>query len=466
MPELIMSRQSYERRDRGFPPERLVNMFVEGREGARPALLACSMAAPFSVLSASAGAVRGVFQMDGVLGGDVIAVTDSQALRVTKAGAATVIGTLPAPDRARIATSLTETIVVAGNNAYQVLSGGVSELLDPDLGDVVDVGYIAGRFVYVEKDSDRIKWSDVLSAGVVGSASFATAEGKPDRLRGLAIVGEDLVLLGYETVEIWGVTGDATLPFQPRSGARAGVGCASRDSIVVSGDSAVGNRVSWLGDDRTIRMSTGGGAEVISTPAIHERLAKLSDDELAQVNSFAWTEEGRWFVAVQTGVETMVYDLSTGLWHQRESLAGVWSVGCACQAWGQCVVGRDDARVLGLLSVTERFDFGERVQRGWTAVLPLDFDAYPVEVLAVRIARGDDPDVATEREIWMRYSDDRGNTWSSWMAASLGSQGAYQSSVTWGPLGCADAPGRVFEFEVRDPFRPTVTAAFVNEVKA
>lgn len=461
-----MPRQSFERRDRGFPPERLVNVFLEAREGARPALLSCSMATPFSVLSGSAGAVRGVFQMDGVLSGDLIAVTDTQALRVTPLGAATVLGPLPAAGPVRIATSLTETVVVSGTTAYQVLATGVAALIDPDLGLVVDVAYIAGRFVFVEANSDRIKWSEVLNAGVIGSASFATAEGKPDRLRGLAVLGEDLVLFGHETVEIWGVTGDATVPFAPRSGSRAGVGCASRDSIVVAGDSAVGNRVAWLGDDRTIRMSTGGGAEVISTAAVHELLGKLTDAQLAAVNGFSWSEEGRWHIAFQTGTHTIVFDVSTGLWHERASLTGPWRASCACAAWGRTVVGLVDAPALGVLNVSERFDFGARVQRSWTAVLPLDTDAYPVEVLALRIARGDDPDVATVRTIWMRYSDDRGNTWSDWMASDLGVQGTYRSSVSWGPLGCADAPGRVFEFEVRDPFRPTVTAAFVNEVKA
>lgn len=461
--QIDLASQFYTRSDRGLPPEKLVNMVQEPRPDGRTALIATGGCTPFTIVGS---AIRGLFQMDGVLGGDVIVIGASAVYRVTSAGVVSTIGAISAPSIARIATSLTETVAVIDGNAYQILSSGVNQLLDPDLGQVIDVVYGAGLFIYVEKDSDRIKWSEVLNAGVIGSASFATAEKRPDRLRGCAMVGEDLVLFGYETTEIWGATGDITAPFAPRSGATSSIGCASRDSITPFNDDQVGNRVAWLANDRTIRISMGGGAQNVTPFSLAEELSTLTNDQLLAVNGYTWSEEGRNMVAFTLPASTWVMDVGTGLWHKRSTLDGPLAINSTTEAWGKQLVGRMDSNALGVMDTRERYDMGNIIVRNWTGTVPIDSDAFPIDTLTTRLALGDDPDVDTERFIWMRYSDTRGRIWSDWQRRSLGEQGRYRSSVEWGPLGAAEAPGRIFEFEIRDPYRPTVSAIFVNEVKA
>ena len=463
MPQINLASQFYARSDRGLPPEKLVNMVQEQRPDGRTALISTAGVTPFTVVGS---AIRGMMQMDGVLSGDLVVVGETAVYRVTQAGVVSTIGAISAPSKARIATSLTETVAVIDGNAYQILSGGVNQLLDPDLGQVIDVVYGAGLFIYVEKDSDRIKWSEVLNAGVIGSASFATAEKRPDRLRGCAMVGEDLVLFGYETLEVWGATGDIAAPFQPRSGATSSIGCASRDSIVTFNDDAVGNRVGWLANDRTIRINTGGGAQNVTPFSMAEELGTLTEDEVRAVYGYTWSEEGRNLVAWNLPNSTWVFNVSTGLWNKRASLEGPLAVGCTAEAWGKQIVGRTDSNALGIFDVRERYDMGNVIVRNWTGSIPIDSDAYPIDTLTLRMALGEDPDVDTERFIWMRYSDTRGRIWSDWQKRSLGVQGNYRSSVEWGPCGAAEAPGRIFEFEIRDAYRPTVSAIFVNEVKA
>lgn len=463
MGQINLASQFYTRSDRGLPPEKLVNMVQEQRPDGRTALIATGGCTPFSVVGS---AIRGLLQMDGVLGGDLVVVGSSAVYRVTSAGSVSTVGSITAPSLARIATSLTETVAVIDGNAYQILSGGVNQLLDPDLGQVVDVVYGAGLFVYVEKDSDRIKWSEVLNAGVIGSASFATAEKRPDRLRGCAMVGEDLVLFGYETLEIWAATGDITAPFQPRSGATSSIGCASRDSITTFNDDQVGNRVAWLANDRTIRINTGGGAQNITPFSLAEELGTLTDSQIKAVNGYTWSEEGRNLVAFTLPASTWVYNVSTGLWNKRSSLDGPLAISSVVEAWGKQIAARTDSNALGIMDPRERYDMGNIIVRNWTGSVPVDSDAFPIDTLTLRMALGDDPDVDTERFVWMRYSDTRGRIWSDWQRRSLGIQGNYRSSVEWGPCGASEAPGRVFEFEIRDAYRPTVSAIFINEVKA
>jgi hypothetical protein len=50
----------------------------------------------------------------------------------------------------------------------------------------------------------------------------------------------------------------------------------------------------------------------------------------------------------------------------------------------------------------------------------------------------------------MHYSDDSGQTWSSWKRASLGFQGAYSFKAIWRRLGQVNSPGRIYEFRTTD----------------
>ena len=450
---------------RGLPPQYLVNARAKARDNGRSAVVATSGVVPFAAFDGTGG-IKGLFQMDGVLGGDLVTITSTAVYRTTKAGVTSLIGAITAPEKCRIAASVTEIIVVTGGNAYQVVSGGVNQLLDPDLGFVVDVVYLAGVFVYVSKDSDRIKWSEVLNGAVIAPASFATAESKPDRLRGCAVVADDLVLLGYETTEVWGKTGVITAPFQPRDGSISSIGCASLHSIVTFGDSGAGNRVAWLGNDRIIRSSSGGGAEQISNQSLNEELQGLSEAELEAVNAFSFNEDGAWFVCYQLPNTTWVFDVSLALWHTRSGLDTPWLVNSACEAWGKQIVGRADVNAVGYLDAETETDFNERIRRVFSAYFPNDAGYLPISSVTLRTSLGRNAIVATDALIWLDWSDNRGETWFTKRSKSLGLQGNYKSSVSWSPCGSTRNVGRVFRFEITDPYSLTISSVVINEVMA
>jgi hypothetical protein len=50
----------------------------------------------------------------------------------------------------------------------------------------------------------------------------------------------------------------------------------------------------------------------------------------------------------------------------------------------------------------------------------------------------------------MRFSDDGGNLFSSWIDAKLGLQGQYNKNLVWRSLGIMRQPGRIFEFRCTD----------------
>lgn len=450
---------------RGFPPETLINVRAFLRDDGRLSLVSTSGLKPFTSIGIGENGIKGLFQADGVLNGDIIVVTSTKVYRVQENGTVIEVGNIVANTRCRFAASVTELVIVADGKAYQVTdANGVNMLLDAELSDVSDVVYAAGIFIFSKTNTDRILFSDVLNAGVVGAASFATAESKPDKIIGLAAIGGDIALIGTETIEIWGKTGNSELPFQVRDGYLINVGCASRDSIITLGDGSVGGRIVWLCSDRTIRISDSGQADVISSAAIQEELELLTKDELLQVSLFTWSEEGISYIGVQTPSATWVYDTSLKLWHTRNCDPNKWAVGFVVNAWGKNVFGNIFTDSIGYIDVLEKTNLGQPIRKVFSANYPTDAGITPINNITLKLALGNDIQPDIERHIWMRYSDNRGNTWSGWRQKSLGAQGNFKSSVTWQPCGATKNVGRIMEFEITDPYELSISGVFVNEI--
>ena len=65
----------------------------------------------------------------------------------------------------------------------------------------------------------------------------------------------------------------------------------------------------------------------------------------------------------------------------------------------------------------------------------------------------------------MRYSDDGGRTWSTWLTGEIGGPGQYRVKATWRQLGYMGQPGREFEFALSDAVNFTVESATYNEAR-
>jgi hypothetical protein len=65
----------------------------------------------------------------------------------------------------------------------------------------------------------------------------------------------------------------------------------------------------------------------------------------------------------------------------------------------------------------------------------------------------------------MRWTDDGGRTWTSWLAGSIGPIGGYRYKVSWHSLGLVRQPGREFEFAVADSVNVTIESATINPAR-
>ena len=152
------------------------------------------------------------------------------------------------------------TVFVDGDNSYiyWVQYAGVSVL--ESFGSFADYGYIPilnsthvvfvdGYFIFNKKYSNQFYVSDYNSFNV-DPLSFASAEGNPDSIMGLAALNRQLWIFNERSTEIWVNTGNADFPFERVGGGYIDKGCSARYSIAKTSDYVI-----WLDDTGKIHLA-------------------------------------------------------------------------------------------------------------------------------------------------------------------------------------------------------------------
>lgn len=174
-----------------------------------------------------------------------------------------------------------------------------------------DVEYINGRAVLVGGSSDLIYYTDVNDFTTVGASSFFDAEEQPDKPLGLINLKNDLYVLGYESIEIFRDTGDATSPFRRVDGSRMDLGyyggkCRYKDGCLIFGRSKNQTGIYYI---------SGASYQKISTTAVDNILSAYWREEFYPLSQTAADTPdiqylnymGRTLIFVYLPNETLMY---------------------------------------------------------------------------------------------------------------------------------------------------------------
>lgn len=165
---------------------------------------------------------RGVFKN---LAGAVFAVHGTKLYKNSTPKSGT-ISAYPGDSRnVWTATGFTGVAISSGANNYFIddATATLTEITDTDLPDITSgVVYLGGRYVWSTPDS--IYYSDVNDPFTIESLAFFDAESNSDSNRGLAVIGNDLYVLGASTIERFRNTGPSTAPFQPVTNSVVAIG--------------------------------------------------------------------------------------------------------------------------------------------------------------------------------------------------------------------------------------------------
>lgn len=160
---------------------------------------------------------------------------------------------------------------------------------------------------------------DTISGQAFDPLDFASKTGYPDPIVTLIVMDLYIWLLGTQTTEIWFNAGAADFTFQIFPGVFIEHGCAALYSVAKQDLS-----IYWLSIDKQgqciVLKGNNFAAHRISTFAIENEFASYST--IADAIGFTYQQSGHTYYVLTfpTADTTWVFDESTQLWHERNSL--------------------------------------------------------------------------------------------------------------------------------------------------
>jgi hypothetical protein len=260
------------------------------------------------------------------------------------------------------------------------------------------------------------------------------------------------MLPGVTSVERWydaGLTPGS--PFSRSPGGLHGIGCAAGKSLANQQDLTF-----MLAADKTFRRFTGSWDQIS-----HHGIDSILSGMTAVDDCYAmpYSQGGHHFVAwtFPNGGRTVVYDLTTQEWHERESRIGTVSIGrwrpaFIAQAWGKQIVGDSQSGKLGILDESIFEEWGEPQTMSWAypnVYAPGNGVSHRELEIGMASGQGSASGQGENPLLTLYVSDDSGNTFRARPTREIGKMGQYRRRVRYFNLG--NARDRGYRCEVSDP---------------
>lgn len=377
-------------------------------------------------------------------------------------------------------------------NAPPEVGGGVYAFYGADRVDVID------GFVLFNQPASQNFYSTYNNEIIFDALYFAAKNGYSDLLVTIIVTKREIWLIGERTTEIWYDAGLADFPFAIIPGPFIQHGCCAKYSVA-----QVDGAVFWLSQDQAganiLARGSGYAAARISTHALEQEWAKYPTTADAQGFCFQFGGHSFYQINFPSANKSWRWDETTQLWHEpvytdADGNENRHRASCAAFAYGTNVVADWQTGQLFALDPETHTDNGAPMQfrRGFPHMMEdgrqviypgftLDVEAatspdtidqpgpfplavpigVPIDagVLKAALLAGPAP-IDNSPQVFLRWSDTRGRTWSAPVAQSLGATGQYLSQPSWNRLG--RARDRVFEVYGVIPGRLAINGAFLD----
>lgn len=418
---------------RQYSGERAVNMCARRATGLTEIAL---MARSGLVEFADAGYHVRAMQ---AMGGDMYLVAGGKLLKAT-GSSLSEIGSVP-NGTTYMAASSTQLALVAGGQYFHFDGTTFGQYTPGVIDEPVAVEFMDGYFVVIGRDqnrSDAIQVSEENDGATFDATKFSYAQEAPDALVGVLRSGGQLYMFGSETVQVFYNDGTTGFPFAPNRGNILEHGCINGKTIAPADSGFF-----WVRPDGTVMRSSGAAPVAISTAEVKEALSKAT-----VTGGITFSDRGGEFYAVsRQGQTSLVYDMTTQLWHERTS-------GLEYDTWQPRErLTVDGVEYLGCLngkiataSDTTYTDFGDPLLREAVSTPVMRPQVAMLEIMA----RGGVADIGRDPQVMLQKSVDGANTWGNEMWRSLGPVGNYARRAVWHSLGASRAStGNQLQFRIR-----------------
>ena len=348
---------------------------------------------------------------------------------------------------------------------YNHVSGAFVQITDTDFtanGAPQYVTFVDSYFV-VTTDSKKFICSSPNDGTNWNALDFGSAESDPDDTVAPMVHRNQLFIGGGETLEGFQNIGGTDFPFQ-RSGIFIDKGVKAPFSVVNTPDS-----VAFVGgganESPAVWVLQGSQVNKISTIPIDSILQDLTEAEVAAIHSWAYAQNGAYFVGFTLPQSTIVYDFTSSRWHERKSYIDSAEVSYRVAGLAQAyniVICTDsiDGRI-GRLDPDVYTEYGDLIIRT-VVTQPFQNNGLSIFVasLELTVESGVGNSAFKNPAMTLERSND-GKTWSEPLSRFIGKVGEYSKRAIWRRLGRV-ARFELFRFKLSAPVKPVVIQATAN----
>lgn len=464
MGQILFGIEAYQSRAPQVSSQRVVNCFVEKQIDAAKSQIPVFGAPGLTALWVLAHlGVRGFWNFNGVLH----VVAGPTLYSVTQSGTITPIGTGILGDGVvSMADNGLQLVVVNGTQGF--IYGPLTayqQIVNINFYAANTVLFFDGYFVF-----DRIGTNEFFLSGLYDGLSysgtdFASAEAQPGFLIGTAQNLQMLFLFCQNHIEMWYDAGAADFPFQRYAGGVIPHGTNSPLSVIAQDEQLL-----FLGADLVFYRLIGNNAVRVSNHAIEHAWAQYGNVDDAFC--FTFTLEGHKiiYITFPSANATWGYDLSTQMWHERESWdendvsLGRWRANCAIRIYDKNLIGdfltgdiwvldwsvfKEGTNTLPMKIISSTSQHDRR--RLFCDLLEIDMQAG----VGLNDGQGSNP------QAMLRWSKDGGQKWSDLQPwRSIGKIGETTTRLRWNGLGVAYQ--WTFELTISDPVQRVLIGAYAE----
>ena len=406
-----------------------------------------------------------------------------RALLVDDGKPATIVANSKTPPQLMISSGDHGYIFDTGTNILSEITGGTIDPGDPPdhlnlpgqffgsrMCAFLDTYFISlmpnSRSFQISEPSQGLAWNGALSQqNNLGSA---------DNVKAIITDHEYLYLMGSKRMAVYVNSGAADFPIVPVPGAFVEMGIRAPHSV-----QRINNTIMFYGENEhgsgAVYSMEGFIPRRVSTHAVEQVWTRygLDTDAIA----FTQQRDGHMFyrLTFPSQDQTWVYDLATGMWHERASWDAVHGAFHAqtqrfhCYATGGSYPRYFCVGVDGKIYAEDDFVYtedGRMIRRVRIAPVianqnKLMFVSRLEIVVQPGIGLDGDPTVqGANPQMMLRYSPDSGQTWSAELTASAGRSGNYDARVVFDQLGSGRA--WVPEISVTDPCNWVIVSAQIE----
>lgn len=394
--------------------------------------------------------------------GELYGVFGDQLVNQTTDIGDLLVGTLNnagSGSKVRMARGRNYIMLVDGTDGYTYDGTTFAQITDADFpgqtgaGSPTHVVYLDGFFIVNDALTDNFFISSVEDPTSWNALDFDAASVAPDAALAIAATESLLWIHGDETAQAYYNSGNPDFPYDIVLNATQEVGILAPQSVAESDDGIFYLATTPEGGRFVYRIQ-GTAGQVITQDEQENFLAELDDPTDAY--GFIYKQSGKSFYVLQAGsnsgadprtTNTIVYNIKAGTWEKREINDGTgWRAGGHGILGGENIVGsRIQAQKLRL-DLTDYQDAGQEVIRTRRAQVihannqTISFWSLIIDVEG-GIGNSDTPDPILR----MRYSNDGGRTWTSWLEDTVGQVGQTGKRIKYDKLG--SGRNRVFEIQ-------------------